>query len=135
MKKILFIFLALQIFAACKKDSPKKINEMLVEGSWKVTLFQEDSENKTDDFLDHTFIFKDNGDLAISSTFTNATGTWSTTYDDDHTDLVINIPSFSNPSYEDISDDWEVILKTENILELEDVSGDGTKDLLTFERK
>ncbi len=135
MRKILLICSCLFALAACKKDSPKKIKEMLVDGSWKVTLFKEDNEVKTDDFFDYTFIFKENGDLAISSPFTSGTGTWSTTYDDDHTDLIITINSFSNPSYEDITDDWEVILNTENILELEDVSSDGTTDLLTFERK
>ncbi|MFN5417824.1 MAG: hypothetical protein ACK5B9_12270 [Flavobacteriia bacterium] len=118
--------------ASCKKDSPNKVENMLEDGSWKITLFQEDIENHTVDYTGDIFTFKNDGTVSATHSSTNFSGTWSTEKDDDHTKLNIN---FSNPSeLIDLSDDWHVIEKTDNTLKLEDVSGDGTIDYLTFEK-
>lgn len=68
------------------------------------------------------------------------TGTWSVTndqtIDDSSSDFIdLNIAFVAPPDFEDISDDWDFISKSETKLELIDVSGSSDNtDYLTFEK-
>lgn len=133
MKKLVLTFAIISLmFSSCKKDSPKKVENMLEDGTWKITLFQEDSEDYTIDYAGDVFTFKKDGTVSATHSATSFNGTWSTEKDDDHTELNL---TFSNPSeLLELSDDWDVIEKTDRILKLLDESGDGSIDLLTFEK-
>lgn len=111
-------------------------SEIVVDGSWRVTLFQEDNSNQTNHFNGYSFTFNANGSLIAVNGGTIQTGTWSTNGDDSSNKLWINFPSApdDNP-FEEISEDWQIISKTASKIELRHVSGgDGSVDLLTFEK-
>lgn len=109
---------------------------IVVEGSWKVTLFQEDNSNQTNHFSGYAFTFNTNGSLIAVNGSTTQTGTWSTGGDDSTNKLWISFPTAPDDSpFEEITEDWQIISKTPSKIELRHVSGgDGSVDLLTFEK-
>lgn len=134
--KIIGLALVTLVFAAsCKKQTINKIENSIVEGEWKVTLYEEDGNNETSDYNDYRFKFNSDGSVTVQPGMLTViyTGTWKTEKDSDHVDFILN---FSTPAnLEDLSDDWEVLSESKTKLELEDVSGgDGSIDKLTFEK-
>lgn len=131
-KQIVLIALVCLSLSSCKKDSPKNVSKALENGTWKITLFQEDTENKTTDYNGDRFTFNSDGTVKATHSATDFSGTWKTQKDSDHTELVLN---FMNPSeLMELSDDWHIIENTDKIIKLHDESGDGTSDYLTFEK-
>lgn len=111
-------------------------SEIVVEGSWRVTLFQEDNSNQTNHFSGYSFTFNTNGSLFAVNNLLTQTGTWSTGNDDSSNKLLIAFPAAPDDSpFEEISEDWQIVSKTTSKIELRHVSGgDGSVDLLTFEK-
>lgn len=112
------------------------MTQIVTDGSWRVTLFQEDNSNQTNHFNGYVFTFNSNGSLIAVNGGTTQTGTWSTNGDDSSNKLWINFPNASDDSpFEEISEDWQIVAKTASKIELRHVSGgDGSTDLLTFEK-
>ena len=134
--KIIGLALVTLVFAAsCKKQTINKIEDSIVEGELKVTLFQEDGNNETSDYTDYRFKFNSDGTVTVQPGMLTVTytGTCKTEKDSDHVDFILNFAMPAN--LEELSDDWEVLSQSKTKLELEDVSGgDGSIDKLTFEK-
>lgn len=108
--------------------------QVVVQGSWKVTLFQEDNSNQTHHFSGYAFTFHADHTLVAVNGEVTQTGTWSTGGDDSSNKLVIVFPAQDGP-FEEISEDWQIQTKTPSKIELKHVSGgDGSVDFLTFEK-
>ena len=109
---------------------------VVVEGNWKVTLFQEDNSSQTYHFNGYSFDFGTDGTLVATNGSTVQNGNWNNGGDDSGNKLNINFPSAPDDSpFEEISEDWNIITKTVTKIELRHVSGgDGSVDLLTFEK-
>lgn len=147
MKKIPYVMALLSMllslplvscFGSDDDDSQSNNNgnttEVVVDGSWRVTLFQEDSSNQTNHFSGYAFTFNTNGSLVAVNGDVTQTGTWSTGNDDSNNKLIITFPANDGP-FEEISEDWQIISKSASKIELRHVSGgDGSIDLLTFEK-
>ncbi|MCF8416097.1 MAG: hypothetical protein K9G40_07620 [Crocinitomicaceae bacterium] len=134
--KIIGLTLVTLVFAAsCKKQTINKIENSIVEGEWKVSLYEDDGNNETSDYTDYRFKFNTDGSVTVQPGMLTVTyaGTWKTEKDSDHVDFILNFATPAN--LEDLSDDWEVLSESKTKLELEDVSGgDGSIDKLTFEK-
>lgn len=131
MKKITWLaILGVVLLMGCsKKKTIKSVESDMIEGSWKVSFFEEDGQNETSDYAGYVFTFKSDGSVKAVSGATVVNGTWSTYKDDDHVDFDILLPA----PLDDLSDDWDIKNNSANTLELEDVSGgDGSVDYLTF---
>lgn len=98
------------------------------DGTWKISLFQEDGFNHTSDYDIYTFNFDENGSVQASNNGYKVNGSWSVGKDDGHIEFNLTLSS----PLEDLSDDWEVVSNSANKLELKDISGDGSVDYLTF---
>lgn len=108
--------------------------QVVVQGSWRVTLFQEDNSNQTHHFSGYAFTFNTDHTLVAVNGDTTQTGTWSTGGDDSNNKLIISFPANDGP-FEEISEDWHIQSKTPSKIELKHVSGgDGSVDFLTFEK-
>jgi hypothetical protein len=108
-------------------------------GTWRITSYLDSGVVETNNFSGYNFIFSQNGTLtAIGNGLTNS-GTWSITdtnsNDDSLDDLDFNI-SFSSPAdFFDLTDDWEIVSRTDTKIVLIDISGgNGGTDNLTFEK-
>ena len=126
----LVIFSIFMLNSCGKKQTIKSIEEDIISGKWKVSFYQEDGVNETSDYSTYEFIFSSDGAVIASIAGVSMNGSWSTSKDDDHIDfnLSLQVP------LDELSDDWEVLSNTSDKIELKDVSGDGSVELLTFQK-
>jgi len=146
MKSIKSIALLLLVAFACSDDNSDPTNQSTVisiasSGTWRITYYYDTDKEETSSYAGYNFTFGSTALTATNGTNTY-TGTWSVTdsnsNDDSIDDLDFNI-SFNNPpapsSFEDLSDDWDIIEVTDTKIKLIDVSGgNGGTDYLTFEK-
>jgi hypothetical protein len=116
-----------------------QVTNTVVSGTWKITLYNDSGTVKTTNFSGYNFTFGANNALVASNTTNNYTGTWSVTdsnsNDDSLSDLDFNIAFTTPANFQDLTDDWDIVSRTDNKIELIDVSGgNGGTDYLTFEK-
>lgn len=146
MKKFLFVILAMIGLsnASCSEDDDSsaapgitaaQVNTLIVDGNWRVTLYDESGVNQTSDYSGYSFDFNADGSVVATSGGTIKTGTWTTTPDSGSIKMPILFPLETDGPFESISEDWRVLTVNNTKLELEHISGgDGSIDLLTFEK-
>ena len=108
-------------------------------GTWVITYFFDTDEEETNNFNGYNFSFNNDGSLVATNNSTTIEGSWSVTNsgsnDDSSNDVDFNISFISPPNFEELSDDWDIIQYSSNMIELIDVSGgNGGTDYLTFEK-
>ncbi|GAA0871840.1 hypothetical protein GCM10009117_09860 [Gangjinia marincola] len=104
----------------------------LTTGDWYVTNFTEDNQDETGVYADYTFnFFTDQTTTATNSNGTT-TGSWATDSDDGELELLLNYGE-ADP-LDELTEDWDVVEVTNEIIRLEDADDDGTVDTLTLER-
>lgn len=122
--------------------SVQQVTSTVKSGTWRITHFDEEGNDETNHFNGFNFTFGDNGVLTAVNGETTHTGTWSVTNDsnssdDDNSgsDVDFNIAFTSPDDFTDLSDDWDIVSRTNNKIVLIDVSGgNGGTDNLTFEK-
>ncbi|MHA7832230.1 MAG: hypothetical protein ACX93O_14140 [Flagellimonas sp.] len=140
--------LALNLVVSCSEDDDSNGNlnfssadafaltDAVNDGTWRITQFIDDDENKTSDFDEAVFTFNSDGTIDVEMGMNTFSGTWFIELDDDDGDfdeLEFDI-SFSNSNnFDDLSDDWYVIEYGNNRIRLSE-DDDDDDDLLTFER-
>lgn len=141
MKKFVFPLAAVLLFsAACSDDdgnsspSATDVVNTVTQGTWRITSFVEDGIDQTDDFADYEFTFDESGVLMAISPDDTVSGDWSVTPDDD-SGPDFNILFAAPPAFEELSEDWDIVQRTNSKIRLRDESGgDGSIDTLTFEK-
>ena len=145
MKKLKLIsILSLLLFTSisCSDDddtstevsNPTEITSTVTDGQWIVTLFKENDVVQTSNYSGYSFTFGSDGSLSATNGSTTQSGDWSTYTDSGYTKLDMMFTALDGP-FEEISEDWNVISRTANKIELKHVSGgDGSIDYLTFEK-
>ena len=133
---IAFLFLLTELFSCSKNDSSSQNqnvnNQQLQQGSWKITNFWDKDHDETAAFSSYQITFNNDGSVSAVSGGTTVTGTWSTGTDDSQPKLIL---FFSTSPFSEINDDWHITSQTDNLIQLEDVSGgNGTTELLTLEK-
>lgn len=153
MKKLSFIPLLSLIFvlnvaSTCSNDDdgntetqqdPTSIINIASEGTWHISLYEDDSIDETHHFTGFNFTFNNSNILTATNGTDIYTGSWSVTNDDSDddspsNDLDFNI-FFSSPASfaDELSDDWDIVSYSSTKIELVDVSGgNGGTDYLTF---
>lgn len=145
MKKLkLMAILSLLLFVSvsCSDDnddsnqvsSPSEITSTLTDGQWIVTFFEEDGVDQTSNYSGYSFTFGADGSLSATNGSSTESGDWSTYTDSGYTKLDMMFTALDGP-FEEISEDWRVISRTDIKIELKHVSGgDGSIDYLTLEK-
>lgn len=159
MKKTLFYSLFLMLSfslmsSTCSSDdddgSPNNNNQEITQientvesGTWRITSYIDSGQNETTDFTNYDFTFASDGTLVATNGTTTYNGTWSITNsnsNDDsssNNDIDFNIafPVPDNNDFEDLNDDWDIVMHTSTRIDLIDISGgNGGTDTLTFEK-
>ncbi|WP_378182564.1 hypothetical protein [Aquimarina sp. SS2-1] len=118
------------------------ITNTVQSGTWRITSFVDSGENETANFTGYNFTFNTNGTLVADNGTTTVNGTWSVTDDDSSSDdsssdddIDFNI-AFSAPAdFSELTEDWEILMRSSSKIDLRHVSGgNGGTDLLTFEK-
>jgi hypothetical protein len=125
-------------------DSSSDTNQTIVintaiSGTWRITNYVDSGVVKTNNFSGFNFTFSQNGTLTAVGNGLTTSGTWSVTdrnsNDDSLSDLDFNIAFTSPANFFDLTDDWDIISRTDTRIQLIDVSGgNGGTDYLTFEK-
>ncbi|MGV7107860.1 hypothetical protein [Flavobacterium sp. U410] len=149
---VLALLFVLNVASMCSNDDdnstntqdPTPIVNTMTNGTWRITFYEDDGENKTSYFSGYNFTFGTSNVLTATNGTNTYTGVWSVTNSDDNSnddnpsssDLDFNI-LFNSPDLfnDELSDDWNIITYTSTKVELVDVSGgNGDTDYLTFEK-
>jgi hypothetical protein len=142
---LIAIFLVIITMSSCRNNvtpnsntnNPSSIINIVNNGTWRITYYYDTDQEETNNFNGYNFTFGANNVLTASNGTITYTGTWSITdsnsNDDSLSDLDFNI-TFGNPAqFVEISDDWEIMEKSNTVIKLKDVSGgNGGIDYLTF---
>lgn len=149
-KNAIFAFLVGGLFFAtsCSSDDDNNpsttnptatdVTNTVTSGTWRITSYLDSGQDETANFAGYNFTFGTNNVLTATNGTNNYSGIWSVTNDDDSAnDLDFDI-LFSSPapnSFQDLSDDWDIVERTSTKVRLRDVSGgNGDTDYLTFEK-
>lgn len=107
-------------------------SSQLKDGAWKVIYFWDKDHDETASLSSYEILFNDDGSVTAVSGSDVINGTWLVGSDDSQPKLIL---SFSAAPFAEISDDWHVTNQTNNLMNLEDVSGgNGSTELLTLEK-
>lgn len=151
MKKIkiilvlaLFFFLNVASMCSDDDDTPTNVNQTqvintVVSGNWRITNYVDSGVNETANFTGYNFTFASNNVLTAVGNGLTTSGTWSVTdsnsNDDTLNDLDFNIAFTTPANFVDLTDDWDIVSRTDTKIQLIDVSGgNGGTDYLTFEK-
>jgi hypothetical protein len=145
---ILFLFIV-TIFSSCSDEDDVAVNNsvdptpvinIVNNGTWRVTFYEDSSVDETSNFTGYNFSFGAGNVLSTTNGTNTYSGTWSVTSDnsmDDSpsNDLDFNIAFSAPANFADLTDDWNVISYTATRIQLIHVSGGGGgTDYITFEK-
>ncbi len=142
---ILAMIFMLNVASMCSNDddnsnsnsdstTPAQVTTNVSNGTWKVTLYNENGTVKTSNFSGYNFTFGASNALSATNGNSTYTGNWSTYTDSGSTKMDLGFTATSG-DFESISEDWRVLSSTSSKIELKHVSGgDGSIDLLNFEK-
>lgn len=139
-------FMALFLSVSCSTDNDMviantqdQIITSVQSGTWQITKFIDSGTDETNHFTGYQFTFHSSGNLNAQNGVNNYDGTWSisdsNSNDDGIDDLNFNIHFNLTNDFEDLNDDWDIVMQSSTKIELIDVSGgNGGTDYLTFEK-
>lgn len=146
--KTAFLLVIIFTISSCSNDDDStddsSSNQDMVEntiqtGNWRVTKFIDSGDDETSNFSGYTFTFNSDNTLIATNGANTHNGTWSITDsnsgDDSLDDLHFNIFFATPADFEELTDDWDMLSRTDSKIELIDISGgNGGIDYLTFEK-
>jgi len=119
-------FLALTVSCTRSLDNP---NNVVVDGTWRVTLFTDSGNDETSDFSGYTFSFNSNGTVTATKSGTSQDGTWSTSSGKFNIDLGPKVDT--NKPLGELTDDWKIISSSNTEIKLTDDNA-ASSEFLTF---
>lgn len=120
----------------------QQIETLVQSDTWIITNYVDSGQDETNTFSGYSFSFGADNTLTATNNSTTITGTWSITdssnsNDDSYSsdDIDFNIFFLSPSNFSELSEDWEIVMKTTTKIELIHISGgNGGTDNLTFEK-
>jgi hypothetical protein len=155
MITLVAMFLLTVTFTACSNDDDNSSNDnnsninteiqqtrdLMLSSDWIITNFNDSGQDETSNFSGYSFSFNSDGTLVATNGSNMVSGTWSVVDDsssddsNDTDDIDFNIFFASPDEFNDLSDDWDIVSKTNTKIVLIHVSGgNGGTDHLTFEK-
>lgn len=112
------------------------ISSVLRSGDWVVAQYSEAGVDLTADYLGYDFTFGIENELTVSTNMNPIKdGIWRVIRDHDGMLKVYLNLGDDGDKLSELTEDWDFVLISENRLELKDISGDQTVDILVFEKK
>jgi hypothetical protein len=119
---------------------PTPVINTVTSGTWRITLYEDNGVNETNNYSNYIFTFNSNGVLTAANS-PSYNGTWSVTVSNsnvgsqDGLDFNIAFVAPAPSAFTDLTNDWGIISYTSTKIQLFDVSGgNGGTAYLTFEK-
>lgn len=144
----MFLFIA-TAFSSCTDEDDTVVNNsvdptpvinVVNNGTWRITLFNDSGVDETLNFTDYDFSFGASNILSATNGTNTYSGTWSVTSDNSNddspsNDLDFNIAFSAPANFAELTEDWNIISYTATKVQLVHVSGGGGgTDYVTFEK-
>ena len=144
----MFLFIA-TAFSSCTDEDDTVVNNsvdptpvinVVNNGTWRITLFNDSGVDETLNFTDYDFSFGASNILSATNGTNTYSGTWSVTSDNSNddspsNDLDFNIAFSAPANFAELTEDWNIISYTATKVQLVHVSGGGGEtDYVTFEK-
>jgi hypothetical protein len=118
-------------------DNQNSVTIIVTDGTLKIDLYCDSGLNETIDFKEVSFSFEENNRLTASDGTNIYKGNWSITDSNGYIETLSNLKfdiTFKCPlNFVETIDQWEIIDKSSNTIQLDDVMyGIGEKDFPTF---
>jgi len=143
MKKLVYLLGFLPLFAfQCNDDDTtvddsaviQEVTQQTQNSDWRVTAFIEGNEDQIYHYTGFVFNFNEGGVMIATNGTETYEGTWSVTSSSSSPDFNMYFQVGDDHPFDEFNDDWEIILYSDTVLELYDVSGgDGTIHHLVFQ--
>ncbi|MFD1551114.1 hypothetical protein DNU06_04050 [Putridiphycobacter roseus] len=138
-----FTLLALCLVSSCQKNKSenvqKQIKSNLLDGIWKISKYNDDGKNKTEDFADYDFTFLENGTVHAATTDHHYLGDWMVAIDaeaENSDDPTFNIHFADTTDLYVLDEDWYLLSQTGIKMEwMVIISKSGDTDFLTISKK
>jgi hypothetical protein len=96
-------------FAACVSVDDytvfKSVTPIVTKGNWKVNLYMDANNDKTNDFAGYSFVFNSNGDVTASKNGNGINGHW---YEDNVSKKVAIDLGNTDPMLIKLNDSWNI---------------------------
>jgi len=125
--KITAALISLVVLATSCSKSLDNPNNVVVDGSWKVTLFTDSGNDETSDFTDYSFVFNSSGIVTATKSSTSQNGTWNTS--SNKFNINLGPKDNTNKPLGELTDDWQIISSSNTEIKLKD---DSNNEFLTF---
>lgn len=120
----------------------QEIETLVQSNTWIITNYLDSGQDETNNFSGYSFTFGADNSLTADNGSNTVIGTWSITdssnSNDDSSnsdDIDFNIYFLSPANFSELSEDWEIVMRTTTKIELMHISGgNGGTDNLTFEK-
>lgn len=104
----------------CGNPSNTKLSDIILIGSWHISYFLDNNENRTSQFYGYNFTFSSDGSVSAVKEYTNTTGTWSSL---DYGTNKLNV-NFAGSTLAELNRDWSVSEFNSKIVQLKHVNGE-----------
>lgn len=140
MKRLLFLAVVITgMVSACSKTRPKKVEDLLVGSSWKITTLIDDNENISYFFAPYLMKLEKDGTVNVSDGEHLFTGTCSVDKENvDHQggkETVLKFEFSSISSFCELNHSWEITEISDSRIDAQHINTKGGTDLLTMIRK
>jgi len=130
--KILSLCTLALFFVSCSNsnsDDTGSQQEIVSNGTWRVTLFTDSGNNETSDFNGYAFTFGPSGAITATKGSQTQNGTWSISSNDFNINLGPKVDS--NKPLGELTDDWDIISISNTEIKLKDDNA-ASNEFLTF---
>ena len=110
------------------------ITNIMVEGEWAIASYQEGGMDMTESFGGYSIMFMADYQMSLREGGTSfANGLWRVIRDsEDQLKVFLNFGD--NMPFDELTDDWQFVSKTDSRIELKHINGDNSVDVLVLEK-
>ena len=130
-----FLVVSILLFASCSKDNDApSTKSIILQGKWKVTLFNDNGAVETSNYSGYEFTFNSNGSVSAVKSTSTVTGSWNTGADENLNKLTLSFPLLSPSALVELNEEWVFLEKRYSQVKLEHISSNGQTEVLILEK-
>ncbi|MEJ6982253.1 hypothetical protein WG906_17440 [Pedobacter sp. P351] len=126
------LVVSILFFASCSKDNDApSTKSIILQGKWKVTLFNDNGAVETSNYSGYEFTFNSNGSVSAVKNNSTVNGTWNTGADENLNKLTLAFPSLA---LLELNEEWVFLEKRYTQVKLEHINSNGQTEVLILEK-